>query len=509
MAAQEPLEWLSRPCAEQVWNACFWYAQPTDGCNEMEARFEPRDTDMAWRMICVLEERELTTSDICPELLNLTLEDCRDDFEYNCQVPWPPLLATLADCLLRRAATLGRQQTALLMLDHGAHLDFTECETSSGRLADNCLGTALVNACETGHTEMVRLLLQRGAQINAWTLCSQLECIDADFAICMYWTALHAACAWGNLETVQLLVDHNADTGALCRYKEFNEFDTTVSTMDGPSAFQLACARGHVSAVTYLHEKVGADIEAVGSIFGFSLCGARHHVSIGLHDDDQTFGWIEEGHVLSGQWTAGYITYPDSYAVHGLDCHDRADDFPQVPINACKLVTGSALLLACVSGCTDVIRFLLDLGANVDARAPDGTTPLSVLKALTFSEAADILLSAADGLMSERRTTPIKSRAQRAGIQLEDTPADVRAQIVEGSPGTSTRARAQLRAIQKQRVQRVSRAEQVGTAQAAVLRAKEMQRMGAKRGESSGGKRVYTCKRCGQPKKGHVCTLGR
>ena len=96
-------------------------------------------------------------------------------------------------------------------------------------------------------------------------------------------------------------------------------------------------------------------------------------------------------------------------------------------------------------------------------------------------------------------------RAQHAGIQLEDTPSQVRTELAEGSPGTRSKARAQMRAIQKGRVQRVTRAEQVGTARAAGLRAKETQRMASKRGEPNSGRRVYVCGKCGEPKKGHVC----
>ena len=118
-----------------------------------------------------------------------------------------------------------------------------------------------------------------------------------------------------------------------------------------------------------------------------------------------------------------HITFPNSYTEHGLDYHDRADDFPWIPINACKTVTGSPLLLACVRGCADVIQFLLDHGANADARAADGSTPLSILQAFKHTKEAQILVSATLGLEAgQRRGTPIKMRAQHVGIQLEDTP---------------------------------------------------------------------------------------
>ena len=97
-----------------------------------------------------------------------------------------------------------------------------------------------------------------------------------------------------------------------------------------------------------------------------------------------------------------------------------------------------------------------------------------------------------------------KTRAQRAGIQLEETPPAVRRDIAEGGPATRAKAKAQMRAIQKSRVQRVTRAEQSGTVIAALLTAKNTRSKATKRA-ASGDRRVYRCAKCGEPKKGHVC----
>lgn len=481
---------------ELVWNACGWYCEhdswPHDGTYS-----EPSDDDMAWRMIKTLEDRELYERDICWKLLILTPKYFR--FRRMFRPPVPPPSSTFAECLLRRAAALDRPQTAILLLDHGVRLDFDESHLD----LEMCLGTALVNACEAGHTEMARLLLQRGAQINAWTRCCQFLSVDIGFRSIMDWTALHAACAWGNLETVKLLIEQRADVQISCRYTDLDwPSSGEPMTRDGPSAFHLACARGHHDVVAFLYETLALDIEAMSTMYGFSLCGADGSLYIDGDPESPTFGWT--GDVMIDD--LAHITFPNSYTEHGLDYHDRADDFPWIPINACKTVTGSPLLLACVRGCADVIQFLLDHGANADARAADGSTPLSILQAFEHTKEAQILVSATLGLEAgQRRGTPIKMRAQHVGIQLEDTPSQVRTELAEGSPGTRSKARAQMRAIQKGRVQRVTRAEQVGTARAAGLRAKETQRMASKRGEPNSGRRVYVCGKCGEPKKGHVC----
>ena len=76
--------------------------------------------------------------------------------------PPPPPCSTLADCLLRRAATLGRTDTVALMLAHGARLDFDVSVLEY----DTCLGTPLVNACEAG-TVSAALLRASDAQRKA------------------------------------------------------------------------------------------------------------------------------------------------------------------------------------------------------------------------------------------------------------------------------------------------------------------------------------------------------
>ena len=140
--------YLEVPGPEQVWNACGYFTKGKDGFES------PFDGDMAWQMIITLEERELAASDLCVELINLTLVGAHE--------LQPPPCSTLADCLLRRAAALGRPDTIALMLTQGARLDFD----ASVLEHEVCLGTPLVNASEAGHVEIVRMLLDRGADIN-------------------------------------------------------------------------------------------------------------------------------------------------------------------------------------------------------------------------------------------------------------------------------------------------------------------------------------------------------
>ena len=484
-------------------------ASSTDDGEAADAIYEA-----TWHMIDELEKRELTDVDVSAELLNAEPPSVDafylrggyfDPIEVNGPGELPECL-TLGDCLLRRAAILGRTESARLLLRLGAHLDFAQLVEGAR--------SPLVSACEAGHTEMVRLLLESGAQISAWTRCCEFLSVDEGFfTVSMDWTALHAACACGSLEAVRLLVEQRADPNLLCRYRSWyargprllDREDEHAS--NGPSAFHLACARGHLDVVAYLHKTAGVCLETVGSMYGFSLCGASNYSFPWPIDMESSFfTWHDDNE--DGSW--GYIEFPDSYAIRCMDHHHRADDFPITEINACKILTGSALLLACVRGCADVIQYLLDAGAEADARGSDGWTPLSVAQAVEDTEVIELLLSAAGSRANHgARATPIRTRAQRAGIQLDETPPAVRKDIAEGGPATHERAKFQMRAIQKSRVQRVTRAEQTGTVRAALYRAQDAQRQVAKRTNVSGAgsRRVYTCKRCGEPKKGHVCLL--
>ena len=101
------------------------------------AEAEPVGSDVkAFFVICVLEERELVDGDIY-ELQNMLFDEPLDSsifsemsskfFEdYLVTDPNPPPRpnSTLGECLLRRAASLGRVDSAALLLQLGVRMDF-------------------------------------------------------------------------------------------------------------------------------------------------------------------------------------------------------------------------------------------------------------------------------------------------------------------------------------------------------------------------------------------------
>ncbi|THW55950.1 hypothetical protein D6D19_10657, partial [Aureobasidium pullulans] len=100
-------------------------------------------------------------------------------------------------------------------------------------------------ASAEGNDEIVQLLLDRGADVNAPGGC--------------YNNALYAASAYGHDEIVQMLLDKGADVNAQGGYYG--------------NVLQAASARGHDKTVQLLLEK-GADVNAQGGEYGNALQAA-------------------------------------------------------------------------------------------------------------------------------------------------------------------------------------------------------------------------------------------
>ena len=59
--------------------------------------------------------------------------------------------------------------------------------------------TPLHQACIHNHPDIVLILIERGADVNAVNSAGH--------------TPLHYACEWGSLESIHVLLDHHCDTG--------------------------------------------------------------------------------------------------------------------------------------------------------------------------------------------------------------------------------------------------------------------------------------------------------
>jgi hypothetical protein len=146
--------------------------------------------------------------------------------------PYDPRVPTVNS--LHIAAFTGHEQEVEYLL---------EDDPSIVNMADSTSTYPIMWASLNGHREVVRMLLEKGADVNAQ---------GGDHS-----NALGAACSEGHDKIVQMLLERGADVNA-----------------KGGDALRAACSGGHGKIVQMLL-KQGADIDARGGRYGNALQAAR------------------------------------------------------------------------------------------------------------------------------------------------------------------------------------------------------------------------------------------
>jgi ankyrin repeat protein len=140
---------------------------------------------------------------------------------------------------LMTATAKGHTEMAKLLLEKGTNVD----------VAKNDGKTALMVASANGHTEVVKLLLEKGAKVNA---------TDKEG-----FTALMLASFAGHIEMVKLLMGNGADVNVINRDR---------------TALELASSKGHTEVVKLLREKSAS---TVNNTTAPKKSGNRYSVYIG------------------------------------------------------------------------------------------------------------------------------------------------------------------------------------------------------------------------------------
>ncbi|KAJ7112597.1 hypothetical protein C8R44DRAFT_882361 [Mycena epipterygia] len=278
---------------------------------------------------------------------------------------------------LRVASRLGHINIVRLLLEKGADVNTADAEH----------GSALQAACSGGHTETVRLLLEKGADVNA-------EGGE-------YGNALQAASYGGSPEIVRILLKEGADVNA-----EGGSYGT---------ALQAASYGGSPEIVRILL-KEGADVNAVGGEYGNALQAASYHGSpeivriLLMEGADINAEGGEYGNALQA------ASYTGSLEVVRLLLENDAD------VDATGGLYGSALQAACVTGKKEIVRLLLEKGADVNAAGGRYGTALRAASYWAHTEIVELLL---------KKGADVNASGGKYGSPLQDASEDGYTAIVQ------------------------------------------------------------------------------
>ncbi|KAI4261371.1 MAG: hypothetical protein L6R42_003429 [Xanthoria sp. 1 TBL-2021] len=247
----------------------------------------------------------------------------------------PPSSGYSSNTALMAVAEENHLSIARILIARGANVD----TTTHTVMANGHIYTALNNASDGGHTEMVQLLLSCGASIaldaNKDALRAAARRGHEDT------TALQCAAQYGKTSTLRLLIDWRADVNI----QTHSRFGT---------ALQAASFRGRIEAVQVLLES-GADVTTRGGEYESALKAA----------------------CISGEESIIRVLMQ-----HGADVNEPSDSF------------GSPLQCAAQEGRTAAIRFLLDNGADVNQQGGKWNNALEAALEKGYGYAAHQLLAA-------------------------------------------------------------------------------------------------------------------
>ncbi|MDA1370784.1 MAG: ankyrin repeat domain-containing protein [Proteobacteria bacterium] len=285
---------------------------------------------------------------------------------------------------LSLAANNGSAALVSLLLDAGAHANTTMGEDES----------ALMTAARTGVVEVVQLLIDHGADVNA------RESWRGQ-------TALMWAAGEGNQEVSELLIANGADL--------------TARSEKGFSALLFAAREGHTELVDSLIN-LGASVnetlpsraaevtesglssaEQTGMTPLLLAAGSGHFETAALlleHGADPNYaplGWTPLHQVSwvrkagqagsnnpapEGSGKIGSLEFVRLLVVHGADLDAQASTRPPVGVSDLNMVGGTPFLLAARTADVDLMRLLVELGADPHIPNMDDSTALMVAAGL-------------------------------------------------------------------------------------------------------------------------------
>ncbi len=240
--------------------------------------------------------------------------------------------------ILIYAVEKGNRDIVQLLLDAGADINAVD------EIGDD----AFTYAANHGHYEVVKLLLENG--------------VKADAADHHGWTRLITAAKNGHYEVVKLLLENGAKIDAADR--------------KGYTALTMAAMNGHDKVVQLLIEN-GAKIDALNAcgetaLITAAMNGHNKIVKLLLENGAQTDATNRDG------WTLTSAVMYGLEKVRGL-----------LFANMAKITAASdwtALMMAANYGHYEVVKLLLENGANIHAQNQDGKTASDLAKTEEIKE---------------------------------------------------------------------------------------------------------------------------
>ncbi len=219
--------------------------------------------------------------------------------------------------------------------------------------------TPLHWACEVVHSEVLKFLVEKGADVNA----------RSGFRD----TPLHVAAQSGNTDVFKFMLDNGADPTARDNMRN--------------TPLIYAVRANNIEMAEYLVSK-GGDVDPALLDIYHSVTPLKTAISIGN---------IEMVKMLhrKGSDIRYRTPYGENY-LHFSTAYDRIDIAEYlitcgIDINSEKAGGLTPLHMASVFGRTDMVKFLVKRGANLNVRCKDGGTPLHFAVASRNSEIADFL----------------------------------------------------------------------------------------------------------------------
>ncbi len=262
------------------------------------------------------------------------------------------------------AARLGEVESIKQHIENGTNLN--EQESTSGV-------TPLVAAAITGQAQTADLLLKNGADVNAYDKAGS--------------TALHAAAFFGHTDTVKVLLHHGADTDAKNGYE-----NTPLETLSAD--WETTKFFAELVQIELDQEKVLAERKLIATLLKNPPAANKQFLSSDTPGQDKPQPKVNI-------WTAvqnGDAEALDRYIAIGAD------------LNVQDTVTGITLLnLAVIERRTEMIRQLLQHGADINMQNSDGGTALHTAAFFGNADAAELLLQngAEVNVKNNKKFTPL------------------------------------------------------------------------------------------------------